>query len=71
MGFIIYSWTYFGQLLPDYYRQGSALHIGGWAASFTGCLISPSRGLLVFVPSVLSVSYLIARYWSALPARRL
>jgi len=70
-GFLIYSWINFGQLLPDYYRQGSALHAGGWIVAFAGCLISPSRGLFVFVPSVSIVIYLVARHWRALPNRRL
>jgi hypothetical protein len=70
-GFLIYSSIYFGQFTPDYYRLGSAFHANGWIVAFAGCLISPSRGLLIFVPSVLSVSYLIARYWKTLPQRRL
>jgi hypothetical protein len=70
-GYLIYSWIYFGQLTPDYYRLGSALHVSGWIVAFAGCLISPSRGLLIFVPSVLTVSYLTAGYWTALPHRRL
>jgi hypothetical protein len=70
-GFMTYSWIYFGRLAPDYYGMSSALPLIGWPVAFAGCLISPSRGLLIFVPSVLSVLYLIARYWRTLPNRRL
>jgi hypothetical protein len=36
-----------------------------------GILISPSRGLLVFVPILLLPVYLTLRYWGMLPRRRL
>jgi len=69
--FVIYSWVNFGQLLPNYYRQGTALRVDGWLVALAGCLISPSRGLFIFVPSILIVVYLTVRHWNFLPARPL
>ncbi len=66
-----YSWYHFGQLLPNYYfvYQHFGLSELGWA--LLGNLVSPSRGLLVFVPALLFVGYLLVRYWAILPLRRL
>jgi hypothetical protein len=69
--FLAYSWSVFGQLLPDYYQQGSTLHMNGWLVALAGCLVSPSRGLFIFVPSVFIVVYLVARNWNGLLSRRL
>lgn len=69
--FLIYSSMIFGQLLPDYYRQSSALHINNWLEAFAGCLISPSRGLLIFVPPCSLVLCMAARHWNSLRAKPL
>jgi hypothetical protein len=47
------------------------LSFGSFWTALAGNLISPSRGLLVFVPVTLFVSYLLIRYWRALPCRPL
>jgi hypothetical protein len=68
--FMAYSWIHFETLLPSYFaaqRLGSS-HF--WTA-LAGNLISPSRGLLVFVPQLLFVVYLLVRYWKFLVHRRL
>jgi hypothetical protein len=69
--FAAYSWYHFGQILPNYYFVYQ--HFGSTPVSLAllGNLISPSRGLLVFVPVLFFVSYLLLRYWEALPLRRL
>ena len=69
--FVIYSWHNFGEPVPSYYRLGAALEIHSLWLAILGNLISPSRGLLVFVPSLLFVAYLLVRYWNQLPSRRL
>lgn len=69
-GFILYSWYQFGQLLPDYY-QASRLTFDSFPVAFAGNLISPSRGLLVFVPVIVFVLYLLIRYRKELAHRRL
>ncbi|HEY2106548.1 MAG TPA: hypothetical protein VGH29_12220 [Candidatus Binataceae bacterium] len=50
--FVLYWMAVFGQGLPDYYRQGGLLELTRTAATLPAILISPSRGLLVFVPTV-------------------
>jgi hypothetical protein len=59
--FILYSWWHFGQLLPNYYRA-NRLQFGSFWEALAGNLISPSRGLLIYVPSLFFVAYLLARY---------
>ena len=59
--FVAYSWYHFGHLLPSYYRAGRF----GTSTFFTalaGNLISPARGLLVYVPILLFVGFLLIRY---------
>ncbi|MCM3901400.1 MAG: hypothetical protein ND866_06820 [Pyrinomonadaceae bacterium] len=70
-GFGVYSWYHFSQVLPNYYFVYE--HFGStpvWLALF-GNLLSPSRGLFVFVPVLFFVGYLLFRYRAALPLRRL
>jgi hypothetical protein len=69
-GFIIYSWHNFGQLLPSYYRA-NRLRFDAFHVALPGNLISPGRGLLVYVPVLLFIVYLLARYWSERPCPRL
>jgi hypothetical protein len=56
----IYSWTHFGRLLPPYFSP-TRLGLPDLLVALPGHLISPSRGLLVFLPHLVVVSYLIAR----------
>ncbi len=67
--FALYWMPVFGQVLPDYYRQGGLLELARIAAAMPAILVSPSRGLLVFVPTVPMVLYLVARYWNSLDRR--
>lgn len=68
--FIAYSWSHFDQLLPDYYQINRLPFITFWEA-IAGNLISPSRGLLIFVPVLIFVIYLLIRYWRAVAFPRL
>lgn len=68
--FIGYSQYHFGQLLPNYY-QGNRLSFSSFWEALAGNLISPSRGLLVFVPILLFIAYLLIRYRSELASLRL
>ena len=61
LGFVIYSWSYFGTLLP-YYYSSSRLEFGSFWLALAGSLISPSRGFLVFCPFLLFLGYLLLRY---------
>jgi len=68
--FILYSRYHFGQSLPDYY-QANRLAFDSFPLAFAGNLISPSRGLLIFVPVIAFVFYLLVRYKKELTYRRL
>jgi len=68
--FVAYSWHYYHQLLPNYY-QASRLYFGNFWTALAGHLISPGRGLLVYVPVVIFIAYLLVRYWRYIPRRRL
>ena len=48
-GFVAYSEHLFHQPLPNYYKA-NRLHFTDFGQAFAGNLISPSRGLLVFMP---------------------
>jgi hypothetical protein len=69
-GFVFYSWYHFGQLLPNYYFA-NRLRFDSFGVALAGNLISPSRGLLVFVPVLIFVAYLLLRYAKELPFIRL
>lgn len=67
--FMLYSWRVSGQPLPSYYRfHLSPAHL---VEAIAGNLISPSRGLFVYVPGALFVLLLVAYYWRTLPHRAL
>jgi hypothetical protein len=59
--FVWYSWHNFHQLLPNYYRA-SRLYFGVFWTAFAANLVSPGRGLLVYVPVLFFCGYLLARY---------
>jgi hypothetical protein len=68
--FVAYSWSHFGQLLPNYYLA-SRLNFETFGKALATNLISPSRGLLVFVPVLIFVAYLLIRYAKSVASRRL
>ena len=68
--FVAYSQYHFGQWLPFYYRA-NRLKFDSFSTAFAGNLISPSRGLLVYVPVLLFVAYLLVRFARELPLPRL
>lgn len=60
-GFLIYSRTHFSHWLPNYYRA-SRLSFEHFGEALLGHLISPARGLLVYVPVLLFTGYLLVVY---------
>jgi hypothetical protein len=66
--FVAYSRYHFGQLLPPYYQSRNFRFGMSWEA-FAGTLISPSRGLLIYVPVLAFVAYLLVHYRQALRPR--
>ena len=68
--FVAYSWHYYHQLLPNYYKA-SRLYFGNFWTALAGHLISPGRGLLIYVPVIVFIAYLLVRYWRYVQRRRL
>lgn len=69
-GFIAYSWHNYHQLLPDYYQSNRLNFTVFWTA-MAGNLVSPARGLLVYVPVLFFVGYWLVRYWKYVHFQRL
>lgn len=69
-GFVYYSWSHFGAILPSYYRSSRLTFEVFWTA-LAGNLISPSRGVLLYVPVLLFIAYLLLRYRQYVPLPRL
>ena len=70
VAFIAFSWYHFGHFLPSYYRANRFSASLFWTA-LAGNLISPARGLLVYVPVLLFVAFLLIRYWRLIRFPRL
>src|SRR6266496_3924425 len=68
--FVAYSWHYYHQPLPSYYKA-SRLYFGSFWTALSGQLISPARGLIVYVPVIIFVAYVVIRYWRNVKHRRL
>jgi len=69
-GFVAYSWYNFHQLLPKYFLL-NRLSFGSFWTAFAGNLVSPSRGLFIFVPVLLFIFYLLLRYRDHLPFKKI
>jgi hypothetical protein len=63
--------THFGTYLPPYFELGGGLHPAHLFTGLFAQLVSPSRGLVVYVPAVLFVGWLLLRYRSHLRSREL
>lgn len=59
--FVFYSWFHYGHFLPSYYRADRLLFNVFWTA-LAGNLVSPARGLLIYVPVLFFVMYLLVRF---------
>ena len=74
LAFVGYSHHYFGQALPPYYLHRSFLlgvtlsYLKAYVLTAAGHLVSPSRGVLVYLPIVLFIAYLLVRYRRTLPS---
>jgi hypothetical protein len=69
-GFLAYSWFSFGKPIPDYYLH-SQFDLRSLPAALPAILISPSRGLFIYVPVLIFVFYLLIRYRKTLPFQKL
>jgi hypothetical protein len=60
--FIGYSEYHYSKILPPYYRLNSLQFTDSFWEALPGHLISPSRGLFIYVPVLIFVVYLLLRY---------
>jgi len=67
---LVYSWYNFGQTLPNYF-QTSRLGFQTFWEALAGNLVSPSRGLFIYVPVLVSVAFLLLRYRQLIREQRL
>ena len=67
--FLVWAHASRGGWLPSYY-QPSRLHLAGFARGFLGNLLSPSRGVLVFVPWLPWLAWVAWRQRDRFEARR-
>ena len=70
VAFVAYSRLTFGKLIPDYYLS-SGFDLRGLPTALPAILISPSRGLFIYIPVLVFVFYLLIRYWKTIPFKRL
>ncbi len=68
--FVGYSWYHFGKLMPNYYLA-RRLSFNIFFEALLGHLVSPSRGLLIYVPVLGFVAWLLIRYRRTMAQRRL
>ncbi|MBV8135050.1 MAG: hypothetical protein JO121_05300 [Deltaproteobacteria bacterium] len=69
--FCIYSLWAFGTIFPIYNQLFHFFRVRNCLTALAGILISPSRGLILFVPPITMVVFLVAFHWRYLPHRRL
>jgi hypothetical protein len=65
-GFIGYSWIHFHRALPRYYVNAGLTFDRFWTP-LAANLVSPGRGLFVYVPITLFAIWLVVRYRRTLP----
>ena len=68
--FVLYSWVHFQTILPNYYRA-SRLTFTNFGEALAGNLISPARGMLVYVPIVFFIFFLLGKYRRTIARPRL
>jgi hypothetical protein len=59
--FFVYSWLHFHAIVPDYFVAGRLQFAAPWSG-LLGTLVSPSRGLFVYVPVVLAIPLILTLY---------
>jgi len=68
--FVAHAWLTYGMLLPPYYLA-QRLRFGDFWSALAGHLVSPARGLLVYVPLAGLVGFLVVRHRTLLRPRSL
>jgi hypothetical protein len=67
---IAYSWFNFRQLLPNYF-QATRLGFETFWEALAGNLVSPSRGLFIYVPVLIVIAFVLVRRQKSLVLPRL
>jgi hypothetical protein len=67
---VVYSWRNFHQVLPNYF-QANRLGFETFWEALPGNLISPARGLLIYVPVLAFIGVMLIYYRRSLPFKRL
>jgi hypothetical protein len=70
LALVAYSWGNFHQVLPNYF-QANRLGFETFWEALPGNIISPSRGLLIYVPVLIVVGVMLIYYRRSLPLKRL
>jgi hypothetical protein len=70
LALVVYSWRNFGQLLPNYF-QANRLGFKTFWEALPGNVVSPSRGLFIYVPVLVLIAVMLIYYWRILPLKRL
>lgn len=79
--FVVYSMSVFDQLAPPYFMLlasrvtagllGGGVESSGYPTGLAGTMISPGRGLLVYVPIVVLILWAVVRRWRWIPEKSL
>ena len=67
--FVAYSWRHFHHLVPSYFEAGRRIDFSSGWSGLLGNLLSPSRGLLIYVPLVLGIALLLLLYRNTIRCR--
>lgn len=65
-GFMACSMYFFGAPIPPYYDETWLFSLSGAGPRIMAVLFSPSRGLFIYLPILIFVLFLTARYWNKL-----
>jgi len=65
-GFVACSIYFFGAPIPPYYDETWLFSLSGAGPRIMAVLFSPSRGLFIYLPILIFVLFLTARYWNKL-----
>lgn len=77
--FVLYSWRTFGSWLPPYFmsshlesgRLAGGLLLSSYPKGVLGTLVSPGRGLFVYVPIFVLILWIVIRRWKWIPDKAL
>ena len=72
-GMTFWGWDciIYGQSLPPYYMQSQNMSLEQFSHALATDIISPSRGLFIFMPWLTVTLYMVWRYWHRIPLKGL